>query len=203
GQGIALASNAGVRAYYKGSIRVVEGAGQPGMPRANSHIADVATREWPHFFGDLRDASCLLLHLSEGLGPSAREHFLALKGPNDQWAILEALAGIHCGGLEAGDFAILAENRGTMVWSPLSNLLLYGGTANVKSAKEHGVTMALGPDWSPTGSKNVLGEIKVAKLVSQNQGDLFTDRDIVGMVTRNPAKMLKWNAAVGSLEAGK
>jgi hypothetical protein len=202
-QGIALASNAGVRAYYKGSIRVVEGASQPGMPRANSHIADVATREWPNFFGDLQDATCLLLHLSEGLGPSARQHFLHLRGPEDKWAILEALAGIHCGGLEADDFGILAANQGTMVWSPLSNLLLYGGTANVKSAKEHGVTMALGPDWSPTGSKNLLGELKVAKLVSQSQGDLFSDRDVVSMVTRNPAKILKWTTAVGSLEPGK
>jgi hypothetical protein len=202
-QGIALASNAGVRAYYKGSIRVVEGASQPGMPRANSHIADVAAREWPHFFGDLQEATCLLLHLSEGIGPTARQHFLHLKGPEEKWAILEALAGIHCGGLDADDFGVLAKNQGTMVWSPLSNLLLYGGTANVRSAKEHGVTMALGPDWSPTGSKNVLGELKIAKLVSENQKDLFSDRDIVAMATRNPAKMLKWNTAVGSLEAGK
>ena len=202
-QGISLASNAGVRAYYKGSIRVVEGASQPGMPRANSHIADVAMREWPNFFGDLQEATCLLLHLSEGLGPSARQHFLHLKGPEEKWAILETLAGIHCGGLEADDFLILAQNQGTMVWSPLSNLLLYGGTANVKSAKEHGVTMALGPDWSPTGSKNVLGELKVAKLVSESQRDLFSDRDIVAMATKNPAKMLKWSTAVGSLEAGK
>jgi 5-methylthioadenosine/S-adenosylhomocysteine deaminase len=182
---------------------VVEGAGQPGMPRANSHIADIATREWPHFFGELQDATCLLLHLSEGLGPTARQHFLHLKGPEEKWAILEALAGIHCGGLEIEDFAVLAQNKGTMVWSPLSNLLLYGGTANVKSAKEHGVTIALGPDWSPTGSKNVLGELKVAKLVSESQDALFSDREVVAMATRNPAKILKWSTAVGSLEAGK
>src|SRR5262249_22770401 len=133
----------------------------------------------------------------------AREHFLALRGPSDEWAIVEALAGIHCAGLEPNDFRILATHRGTMVWSPLSNLLLYGGTADVKSAKEHGVVMALGPDWSPTGSKNVLGELKVAKIVSENAGDLFSDREIVAMATRNPARMLKWHGGVNSLEAGK
>ena len=55
-----------------------------------------------------------------------------------------------------------------MIWSPLSNLLLYGGTAHVDAAREAGVTIGLGSDWSPTGSKNLLGELKVAWLYSQH-----------------------------------
>ena len=44
-------------------------------------------------------------------------------------------------------------NGGRMVWSPFSNLLLYGRTADIARAKQEGVLMALGSDWSPTGSK--------------------------------------------------
>ena len=61
-----------------------------------------------------------------------------------------------------------------MVWSPFSNLLLYGGTADVARARQEGVLMALGPDWSPTGSKNLLAELKVARLVSEDAGGVFT-----------------------------
>jgi hypothetical protein len=90
-----------------------------------------------------------------------------------------------------------------MVWSPFSNLLLYGGTADIARARQEGVLMALGSDWSPTGSKNLLAELKVARLFSEEAGDVFTARELVGMATINAARMLKWEAALGSIEAGK
>ncbi len=62
---------------------------------------------------------------------------------------------------------MLASRRSSIVWSPLSNLLLYGGTARVEAAKAAGVTIGLGSDWSPSGSKNLLGELKVAWLYNQ------------------------------------
>jgi hypothetical protein len=86
-----------------------------------------------------------------------------------------------------------------MVWSPLSNLLLYGKTADLGLARDAGVLIALGPDWSPSGSKNLLGELKIARLV----GDGLSDADIVALATRNPAKILRWDDQLGSLEAGK
>jgi len=90
-----------------------------------------------------------------------------------------------------------------MIWSPLCNLLLYGKTANVKAAKAQGVLMGIGSDWSPTGSKNLLGELKVARVASAAMGDVFSDREIVAMATRNAAKILKWDHALGTIEAGK
>jgi cytosine/adenosine deaminase-related metal-dependent hydrolase len=41
----------------------------------------------------------------------------------------------------------------TIVWSPLSNLLLYGKTTDVAAARTAGLTIALGSGWSPSGSK--------------------------------------------------
>lgn len=81
--------------------------------------------------------------------------------PGD-WAITDALAGIHAAGLLPPDFDRLAAEKGSIVWSPLSNLLLYGRTSRVEAARAASVKIGLGSDWSPTGSKNLLGELKVA-----------------------------------------
>ena len=50
------------------------------------------------------------------------------------------------------------------MWSPFSNLWLYRGTTDVLAARAAGVRICLGADWSPSGSKNLLGELKVADM---------------------------------------
>lgn len=202
-QGIALFSNQGITRYYRGIVRNVEQTDDPELPEADARIADVDAADAARFKRALEKASCLLLHLSEGTNPKARDHFRALQMPDGTWAITSALAGIHCVALNEGDLAALAANGGAMVWSPLSNLLLYGQTANIKAARAAGVRMGLGSDWSPSGSKNLLGELKVARLESAAQGGVFSDRELVAMATRDAAAILKWDRSLGSLEAGK
>ena len=157
-----------------------------------------------------KEDSCFLLHLSEGVTKSghadsvARRHFLALQVAPDQWAINTRLTAIHAAGLLPEDFDVLARHGGAMIWSPLSNLLLYGATARVDAAKQAGVRIGLGSDWSPSGSKNLLGEMKVAWLYSQHMlGGLFSARDLVAMATRDAAMILKWHKALGTLEPSK
>ncbi|HLA70495.1 MAG TPA: amidohydrolase family protein [Steroidobacteraceae bacterium] len=203
-QGISLSSNAGIRRFYRGIVRNVEETDEAALPEALARIPDLdndmtATK----FFERLKKQSCFLLHLSEGIGATARKHFRALQMPSHQWAITNQLTGIHAAGLTATDMKIHGKHGGAMVWSPMSNLLLYGGTADVAAAHAHGVRIGIGSDWSPSGSKNLLGELKVAKLFSQNHGDLFSSRDIIAMATSTAANMLKWNAVLGTLEAGK
>jgi 5-methylthioadenosine/S-adenosylhomocysteine deaminase len=66
------------------------------------------------------------------------------------------------------------------------------------------VRIGLGSDWSPSGSKNLLGELKVAWLYSQQLlGGFFSARDLIAMATRDAAAILKWDEALGTLEAGK
>ena len=157
-----------------------------------------------------KEDSCFLLHLSEGVTdpaspkPSvARKHFLALEIKKDEWALNDKFCGIHAAGLLPEDFDVLAQKNASMVWSPLSNLLLYGGTARVDAARAAGVTIGLGSDWSPTGSKNLLGELKVAWLYSQHVlNGLFKARDLVAMATRDAARILKWKGLLGTIAAG-
>ena len=51
---------------------------------------------------------------------------------------------------------------GAIVWSPFSNLWLYGGTTDVLARAPPGLRVCLGSDWTPSGTRNVLGELKVA-----------------------------------------
>lgn len=204
-QGIRLFSNAGITRYYRGFVRNAEQPDAEDLPAAESRISDVEASDSARFLERLRakEDSCLLLHLSEGTNDQARKHFQSLRLSPNSWAITSALAGIHCIALQPEDFQIMASNGASMIWSPFSNLLLYGKTADIKAAKEHGLRMGIGSDWSPSGSKNLLGELKVARLVSEAQGGIFSDKELVAMATRNAAAILKWNKTLGSIEVGK
>jgi 5-methylthioadenosine/S-adenosylhomocysteine deaminase len=208
-QGIALFSAPGVRRYYRGIVRNVEETGDPQLPEAGSRIADVQASDPQAFLAELQHKKCFLLHLSEGTDDAAHKHFEALQLPGAAgWAITPALAGIHCVALKPPDFQVMAAHGASMVWSPFSNLLLYGHTADVAAAFAAGSTqtpfkIGLGSDWSPSGSKSLFGELKVAHVYSQSNGSPFTDEQLVRMATLTGAEILGWQGQLGSLEVGK
>jgi 5-methylthioadenosine/S-adenosylhomocysteine deaminase len=207
-QGIALFSAPGVRRYYRGIVRNVEQTGDPQLPEAGSRIADVDANDPQAFLTEIEQKKCFLLHLSEGTDAAAHQHFQALQLAGGQWAIAPSLAGIHCVALTAADFAVMAGHGASMVWSPFSNLLLYGQTAAIASAIAAGTAQApfkigLGSDWSPSGSKSLFGELKVARVFSQNNGNVFSDEQIVRLATTQGAEILGWDGELGSLEVGK
>jgi cytosine/adenosine deaminase-related metal-dependent hydrolase len=202
-QGVALYSNAGARRYFRGVVRNVEQPGVPDLPAASTRIADVEAEHAAAFRSRLETSSCLLLHLAEGVDDVARRHFRALRIDERRWAITDALAGIHGAGLRGRDFATLRSRKGALIWSPLSNLLLYGQTTDIRRAVQERVRMGLGSDWSPSGSKNLLGELKVAWVVAQQSEAELTARDLVAMATIDAAHILKWEDALGSITPGK
>lgn len=206
-QGIALFSAPGIRRFYKGIVRNVEQTGDSGFPEAGSRIADVDAKDAGKFLTAIERKQCYLLHLSEGTDDAARKHFEALDLGGGEWAIAPSLAGIHCAALQPEDFGVLASRGASMVWSPFSNMLLYGNTAAVAAAKTAGTaaepfTIGLGSDWTPSGSKSLFGELKVARVYSANNGHVFGDEEIVRLATSNAARILRWDH-LGSLEAGK
>lgn len=205
GQGITLANQSGIRRYFRGVVRNVEATDdEVALPAASTRVPDVAAKDAKTFLTRLKkEKTCYLLHLSEGTDTTARRAFQSLRIRDDSWAITPSLCGIHAAALQAPDFEVLAANGGSMVWSPFSNLLLYGGTADVAAAREAGVPISLGCDWAPSGSRNLLNELKVAQLFSEANGGIFTARELVAMVTREAAGLLGWERVVGTIEAGK
>lgn len=202
-QGIALFSNTGISRYYQGTVRVAESPYDASLPAAGSKIPDVIATDRTSFLNELGSRKCFLLHLSEGVDDAARAHFQTLQFPDGTWAITDSLAGIHCVALKPADFQVLASHHASMVWSPLSNLLLYGATSDVAAARAAGLRMSIGADWAPSGSKSLLGELKVAKIYARETGIECSDRDLVSMATRNAAAILHWDHLLGTIEIGK
>jgi 5-methylthioadenosine/S-adenosylhomocysteine deaminase len=143
-----------------------------------------------------------LIHLSEGghQDASAAREFAMLKG---RGLLVPGVALIHGGALQPPDFLEMAEHGVSLIWSPRSNLELYGNTADVAAAKAAHVKIALSPDWSPTGSDGLLAELNYA--ASWNETRMprpFTDRELVDMATTVPAEMIGATDRVGALQAG-
>jgi 5-methylthioadenosine/S-adenosylhomocysteine deaminase len=181
-------------------VRYVESPGDPDLPAAVTHIADVDAKHGDKFLARISGKQKLILHLAEGTNAAAHNHFAALEIHPGTWAITSNLIGIHCVALTDTDFKVFADHGGSMVWSPFSNLLLYGQTADVGAALRRGVPVALGSDWAPSGSKNLLGELKVARLAAADLQVDLADRDLVAMATSTPARMLGWDQHVGTLQ---
>lgn len=119
--------------------------------------------------------------------------------------LLPTLIAIHCCAVDPQNWAKWStQDAGGVVWSPLSNLVLYDQTTMIDHVRAQGVRICLGSDWGPSGTKNLLGEMKVAKLVAKQLGYTITDRDIVEMVTTNAGVLLErcWHRPIGQLVEG-
>ena len=140
------------------------------------------------------------LHLSEGVDESSRAEFDILVQNN---LLVGELVVVHGTALTSAEFQKMAEVGADLAWSPLSNLLLYGDTTDVVAADQAGVRISLAPDWGPSGSKNVLHELKVADMWNTNNLDsYFSNYDLATMVTKNPALANNWDDSVGTINAG-
>ncbi len=142
----------------------------------------------------------LVVHLAEGPSPRMAEEFRYIK----QSGLLGAnLIAIHGVGLTEPQLKEMAEAKAKLVWSPLSNFILYGKTANIDAARRSGIVISIAPDWAPSGSKSILGELKAADLVNKNELKMpFTDRELVEMVTRRPADAMNWGDKLGQILPG-
>jgi 5-methylthioadenosine/S-adenosylhomocysteine deaminase len=171
-----------------------------GRDRVHQTIWDVDADSAAHIQRLMPQLDAWIYHLAEGAGDYARQRFEDLKKFG---LIANKLVAIHCVGLTEQQFRELGRAGASMVWSPLGNLRLYGRTADLRAARRAGVNICLGSEWAPSGSKNLLTDLKVADQWNQrNLKGLFTDRELVEMVTVNPARAIGWNGKAGQLTAG-
>ena len=142
----------------------------------------------------------LVLHAAEGTDAYAVEQFefLESEGLLNPKGVL-----IHGVALNANHFQAMADAGTALVWSPRSNLELYGATANVGAALDAGVEVALAPDWGLTGSSNMLDELNfVWRWNREHLGGRLTNRRLVDMVTSIPAHILGIDDEVGEIRPG-
>jgi cytosine/adenosine deaminase-related metal-dependent hydrolase len=163
--------------------------GKEGFDRIMQHIAD-------------GDVTAFYVHLSEGQrgdAVSAKEfrHFIELGAATPATNI------IHGSALTADDLHEVAAGGCRLVWSPQSNLRLYGETTLAGDAIVAGMPVALGADWLPSGSTSLLGEMKVARRELARQGHPIAAADLVAMVTSVAAGMAGLGEFLGSVAVGR
>jgi large repetitive protein len=145
-------------------------------------------------------------HVAEGINDYAAEEFYCQSrsdGAAQDFTEGNA-AHVHSIGLSGSDYYRMAYDGAQIIWSPRSNVALYGVTADVVTFHRLGGTIALGTDWTYSGSMNGLRELACADSWNQNQLDgYFSDLELWRMATLNGAIASGVGWDLGSLEAGR
>ncbi len=147
----------------------------------------------------MRGGATFIYHCAEGRpGSIAAREFVALQYAG---CLQDHLVAIHTNAVDPSAYATWGE-PGAIVWSPFSNLWLYGTTTDIPAAMNRRINVCIGSDWGPSGTRNVLGELKVAALVSQARGWGLTPMELVKMVTATPGDALAkaWKQQAGRLQ---
>lgn len=157
-----------------------------------------------------------MAHLGEGVDEEAENEFRCVSDAGFDTTPMEGggglstdmiapnLALIHALGLTNQDFDLVAERGASIVWSPRSNVFLYGKTLNVTYLLETGITVALGTDWLPSGSATMGREaICGYEVMQESYGETLDTKTLWEMMTINAAKVAGFESVLGSLETGK
>ncbi len=142
-------------------------------------------------------------HIAEGIATSARNEFLCQStGTYD--LIQPQTAMIHGVALLPVDIQLVATAGSTLVWSPRSNVSLYGDTARVTEYDRMGVPIAMGTDWIYSGSMNMLRELQCADELNSTYFDhYFSDESLWRMATVNGAVALGVDDVLGTITVGQ
>jgi len=149
-----------------------------------------------------KELDLVLIHVAEGkrTDPVSIKEFDLLK---QHGFLAPTTAVIHGVAFDKSDFAKMRATATALVWSPQSNMILYNTTTDVVAAFREGVSIALAPDWAPSGAKNMLGEIQyAAKLNKTTLGGFFSNQQLFEMATSIPARIARIDDKVGTIQPG-
>src|SRR5690606_34645875 len=191
-----------------------EGLGQPPVDLDVFPLGDSsgARREEGCFYpsitpGDqIAELDAYAPHVSEGIDLSARNEFVCLSRDDagGQDLLEEQSAFIHGAALSPLDYARMRDQGAHLIWSPRSNITLYGNTASVTVTDRLGVPIALGTDWMPTGSMNLLRELQCADQFNRDHlAGYFSDKDLWEMVTLRAAEAAAMDDVIGAILPGR
>jgi hypothetical protein len=166
----------------------------------------------PSTRADVVQSHAFLAHVAEGRNAAARNEFRCESsrtydvtpqpgggGTSADWIVPQATL-IHAVGLTPADLAVVAQRHAGLVWSPRSNLALYGKTMDVLTAHRLGITIALGSDWLPSGSMDLNRELVCAKHIDATLlGNALSNRDLWKMVTIDAARVVHDAESIGSI----
>jgi len=151
---------------------------------------------------DVLRAGEYLAHLGEGVDHDAANE-LDCAFTADFGLIGQTTAVVHAVAVRAQEAAELARRGAVVVWSPRSNVALYGNTAPVPLLLRSGVEIALGTDWLLSGSMSLLRELACARELSATHfANAVDDHSLFLMATTAGARAVGAAEALGRLAVG-
>ena len=150
--------------------------------------------------------TAFLVHVGEGTDAKAAAELATLGSSTTPANCLYApqTAITHGVAFGSAEFAMMGAAGMKLIWSPQSNVSLYGTTADIPTALAAGVTVALAPDWSMGGSQNLLDELRFADAWDNaHWNDILSPKDLVAMVTSHGAQVLALDNRLGTLAPGQ
>ncbi len=152
------------------------------------------------------DNLVFLPHVAEGINEYAHNELNCLMGKGNASVALQAQNStfIHTIAAIPVDGATIKNTDMTLVWSPRSNISLYGNTAQVTLYDTLGVRLALSTDWTPSGSINLFRELACAADFNEVYlNGHFSKQHLWQMVTVNAAHALGIDDQVGTIAVGQ
>jgi len=127
-----------------------------------------------------------ITHIAEGFDDETRRDLETLErngGLGDHSVLVHGIA------FTVEDIKRIRQKGASVVWCGDSNIFMFNKTANVKAMLDEGVNVCIGTDSPMSGGENLLYEMKFDKAFFKKQyGSELPDRQIIKMVTTNPAK---------------
>jgi cytosine/adenosine deaminase-related metal-dependent hydrolase len=177
-----------------------------GSPR---DITDSDADGYIESFAD--DVTRFAVHMQEGLtGNNILEEHESFAGRDDRsnrHAGLSLLGEtsilIHAISLTLEQLDEVSDTGAQIVWSPSSNLVLYGQTLDIEAVVMRGIPVGIGPDWTLSGEDDLLGEFAVAlQYAADNAIDAVDAELLWRMATDDGAHVIGLREEVGALEPG-
>jgi len=140
-----------------------------------------------------------LNHVAEGRDGNVRNEIdhmfdVGMVGPGQVF--------VHASDATTEQLARMATTGTAISWAPRSNLDLYSMTTPADIAMRMGVAVALGPDWTLSGSINPAREMSCAAHYLASRDSELSDRDIWALSTHEAARVLGLDGIMGTLEDG-
>lgn len=133
------------------------------------------------------ESNRLFLHVGEGTDAASRKELEVVEAAHLLRPETVLIHGIAFG---RDELETVRKSGASMVWSPRSNLNLYGATMDIETVLAKGIPVALAPDWALTGSSNMFQELKCAADYAQkNQIRGLTPERLFHMVTSDAAQI--------------
>ena len=149
-------------------------------------------------------------HIAEGINQGALNELLCLNGHGIDGKGTGAVdifkpntAIIHGIAATPDIVDLMAQNNVKLIWSPRTNVSLYGDTAQAPLFDMLGVVVGLGTDWIYSGSANMLRELSCVDYLNKNHyNSYFSDYQIWKMPTYNNAVAFALENSIGQIKKG-